>query len=69
MLAAKLGLPIGLKCGITVLSFKKSVGIYDQPAIKAQAEVAASVGLTGANALAAGFKSTNGCTGIPTQIS
>ncbi|RDI78344.1 hypothetical protein Vi05172_g11733 [Venturia inaequalis] len=69
MLAAELGLPIGLKCGITVLSFKKSVAIYDQPAIKAQAEVAASVGLTGANTLAAGFKSTNGCTGISTQIS
>jgi hypothetical protein len=68
MLSATLGLPIGLKCGLQIASFSKSIGIIDEPSITGTAQVAASVGLTSAGTFAAGFKSTNGCTGISTQI-
>lgn len=69
MLSASLGLPMGLKCGLQIASFSKSVGIIDEPSIKGTAQVAASVGLSTSGTFAAGFKDTNGCTGISTQIS
>jgi hypothetical protein len=69
MLGAELGLPIGLKVGVRVLTWEKSLGLYDEPSIKATAQVAASVGITDAGTFAAGFKDTNGCTGISTQVS
>ncbi|KAK5655655.1 hypothetical protein OQA88_5588 [Cercophora sp. LCS_1] len=69
MLAASLGLPIGLKCGLQIASWDKSVGIIDEPSIKGVAQVAASIGLTQNNAFSAGFKETDGCTGIATQLS
>ncbi len=69
MLSASLGLPMGLKCGLQIASFSKSVGIINEPSIKGTAQVAASVGLSTSGSFAAGFKDTNGCTGISTQIS
>lgn len=69
MLGAELGLPIGLKVGVKVLTFEKSLGLYDEPSIKATAQLAATVGLTTSGSFAAGFKDVNGCTGISTQVS
>ena len=69
MLGAELGLPIGLKVGVRVLSFEKSLGLYDEPSIRATAQVAATVGITDSGSFGAGFKETNGCTGISTQVS
>jgi hypothetical protein len=69
MLGAELGLPIGIKVGVRVLTWEKSLGLYDEPSIKATAQVAASVGITDSGAFAAGFKDTDGCTGISTQVS
>lgn len=68
MLAATLGLPIGIKCGLRIASWDKSVGIIDEPSIKGVAQVAASIGLEGGK-FGGGFKETDGCTGISTQIS
>ncbi len=69
MLSASLGLPVGLKCGVSVAGFSKSIGLIDEPSITGTAQVAASVGLAASGGFAAGFKETNGCTGISTQIS
>ncbi|KLU87044.1 hypothetical protein MAPG_06050 [Magnaporthiopsis poae ATCC 64411] len=69
IISAELGLPIGIKLGIAVPGFKLDGGIVNEPSIKATAQVAASVGLTPANTFSAGFKETDGCTGICTQIS
>ncbi len=68
MLSAELALPMAIKCGLQIASFSKSVGIIDEPSVKGVAQVAASVGLTTSGSFAAGFKETNGCTGISTQI-
>lgn len=69
MLSASLGLPLGLKCGLQIATFSKSVGIIDEPSLKGTAQVAASIGLTSSGSFTAGFNNTNGCTGISTQIS
>ncbi|KAL2881570.1 hypothetical protein SGCOL_003137 [Colletotrichum sp. CLE4] len=69
MLSTSLGLPIGIKCGLQIASWDKSVGIIDEPSIKGVAQVAASIGLSETGGFSAGFKDTNGCTGISTQIS
>ncbi|EON96487.1 hypothetical protein UCRPA7_8026 [Phaeoacremonium minimum UCRPA7] len=69
MLSASLGLPFGLKCGLQVASFSKSVGLVDEPSIKGIAQVAASIGLASSGGFVAGFKDSNDCTGISTQIS
>lgn len=69
MLSAGLGLPIGIKCGLQISKWDKSVGIVAEPSIKGVAQVAASVGLTATGQFAAGFRDTNGCTGISTQLS
>jgi hypothetical protein len=69
MLSAELGLPIGLKCGLQISTWDKSVGIIDEPSIKGVAQVAAAIGLTETNTFSAGFKDTDGCTGIATQLS
>lgn len=50
-------------------SFSKSVGLIDEPSIKGTAQVAASIGLGSSGGFVAGFKDSNGCTGISTQIS
>nr|XP_036586224.1 uncharacterized protein CTRU02_03609 [Colletotrichum truncatum]KAF6796631.1 hypothetical protein CTRU02_03609 [Colletotrichum truncatum] len=68
MLSASLGLPIGIKCGIQISTWDKSVGVVDEPSIKGVAQVAASIGLAGST-FVGGFTETNGCTGIATQIS
>ncbi|KAI3530231.1 hypothetical protein CSPX01_14965 [Colletotrichum filicis] len=69
MLSTSLGLPIGIKCGLQIASWDKSVGIIDEPSIKGVAQVAASIGLSETGSFTAGFTDTNGCTGISTQIS
>jgi hypothetical protein len=68
MLSAELGLPIGLKCGVTVASWSKSVAIYDEPSVKAIAEFAASAKLDASGKLIAGVLVKNGCAGISTQV-
>ncbi|KXH64154.1 hypothetical protein CSAL01_08073 [Colletotrichum salicis] len=69
MLSTSLGLPIGIKYGLQIASWDKSVGIIDEPSIKGVAQVAASIGLSETGGFTAGFTDTNGCTGISTQIS
>ncbi|RSL42218.1 hypothetical protein CEP54_015559 [Fusarium duplospermum] len=69
MLAATLGLPVGIKCGIKVGPLSRDVGLIDEPSIKGVAQVAASIGLEDGNKFSAGFSEINGCTGISTQIS
>lgn len=69
MLSATLGLPVGIKCGLQISKWDKSVGLIDEPSIKGVAQVAASIGLTDKGTFSAGFTETNGCTGISTQIS
>ncbi|KAH8647077.1 hypothetical protein BGZ60DRAFT_230570 [Tricladium varicosporioides] len=68
MLSAELGLPIGLKCGVTVATWSKSVAIYDEPSVKAIAEFAASAKLDANNNVIAGVLVKNGCAGISTQV-
>ncbi|KAJ4214962.1 hypothetical protein NW759_009986 [Fusarium solani] len=68
MLAASLGLPLGIKCGIRVSKWSRDVGLIDEPSIKGVAQVAASIGLDSDNKFSAGFSEINGCTGISTQI-
>ncbi|KAL2067278.1 hypothetical protein VTL71DRAFT_1702 [Oculimacula yallundae] len=68
MLSAELALPVGIQCGLQIGPFSKTVGIIDEPSIKGVAQVAASVGLDASGSFAAGFKETNGCTGISTQL-
>jgi hypothetical protein len=68
MISASLGLPIGIRCGVQISTFDKSVGIIDEPSIKGVAQVAASIGTSSAEGFQAGFKEVNGCTGISTQI-
>ncbi|KAI6400534.1 hypothetical protein MCOR12_011258 [Pyricularia oryzae] len=69
MLAAELGLPVSVKCGLKIGGFDKSVGLTDEPSIKATAQAAASIGQASGGGFSAGFASTDGCTGIATQIS
>ncbi|KAK3384941.1 hypothetical protein B0H63DRAFT_543033 [Podospora didyma] len=69
MLSAALGLPIGLRCGLQIGKWDKSIGVVDEPSIKGVAQVAASISKQDASGFVAGFKDTNGCTGISTQIS
>ncbi|KAI3544373.1 hypothetical protein CABS02_09775 [Colletotrichum abscissum] len=69
MLSTTLGLPIGIKCGLQIASWDKSVGIIDEPSIKGVAQVAASIGLSETGSFQGGFTETDGCTGISTQIS
>jgi hypothetical protein len=68
MLSAELGLPIGLKCGVTVATWSKSVAIYEEPSVKAIAEFAASAKLDAGGNLIAGVLAKNGCAGISTQV-
>ncbi|KAK4450584.1 hypothetical protein QBC34DRAFT_296884 [Podospora aff. communis PSN243] len=69
MLSASLGLPIGLKCGIKIASFDKSLGIIDEPSIKGVAQIAASIGLENGTTFKGGLSSANGCQGISCQVS
>lgn len=68
-LSASLGLPMGVRCGIQVASWDKSLGLIDEPSIKGTAQVAASIGLDDDGGLSAGFDDTDGCVGIATQLS
>ncbi|PHH73772.1 hypothetical protein CDD82_5273 [Ophiocordyceps australis] len=67
-LSATLGLPVGLKLGIQISTWEKSIGVIDEPSITATAQVAASIGWDD-GALSEGFTSTNGCAGISTKLS
>ncbi|PHH85143.1 hypothetical protein CDD83_837 [Cordyceps sp. RAO-2017] len=69
MLAASLGLPVGLECGIQFSSWHKTVAIINEPSIQGTAQVAASIGLDQAGVFAAGFVDRDGCTGISTRLS
>ncbi|TLD25364.1 hypothetical protein PspLS_05871 [Pyricularia sp. CBS 133598] len=69
MLSAELGLPVSVKCGLKIGGFDKSVGVTDEPSIKATAQAAASIGQSSGGGFSVGFASTDGCTGIATQIS
>jgi hypothetical protein len=64
VLAASLGLPVGIKCGLKIASFDLSAGIVDEPSIKAVAQARGSVGLK-----EGGFEEVDGCTGISSQLS
>ena len=66
-LSAELGLPVSLKCGLKIATFDVSVGITDEPSIKATIQAAASIG-QGNGGLNGGFKETKGCRGISHQI-
>ncbi|KAF7540137.1 hypothetical protein G7054_g1538 [Neopestalotiopsis clavispora] len=68
MVSAELGLPVGLKCGVKIATWDKSVGITDTPSIKAVAQIAASIGLSDSG-FSGGLNSSDGCQGISTSIS
>lgn len=69
--SAELDLPIAVSVGVNILSgkWKKSVGIVDTPALKAEAEISGSIGLSDSNKVTGSITETNGCTGIATTIS
>lgn len=69
MLSAELGLPIGLKCGLTIASWEKTVALIEEPSIKATAQAAVAAGITAGGSIGGGFTPVDGCTGISTQIS
>jgi hypothetical protein len=68
-LSAQLGLPVGIKCGLKISTWEKAVGIVDEPSIKGVAQIAGSMGLTESGNFTAGFRDSDGCSGILTQIS
>ncbi|KAI9163909.1 Leucinostatins biosynthesis cluster protein T [Paramyrothecium foliicola] len=68
-LSASLGLPVGLKFGIQIAGFDLSAGIVNKPSVTGVAQVTASIGLGDDGGFEAGFKETNGCTGISSQLS
>jgi len=68
-LSASLALPIGIKCGLQISTFDKSVGIIDEPSIKGLAQVAATIGEGEGGKLTGGFTEKDGCKGISTQLS
>ncbi|ORX94109.1 hypothetical protein BCR34DRAFT_620235 [Clohesyomyces aquaticus] len=65
---AELGLPIGLHFGISISTWKKTVGLINEPMIKGIAKAAAKVELVGGR-ISAGFTPTEGCTGIHANLS
>ncbi len=69
MLAASLGLPVSIRCGLQVSQWQVSVGLIDEPSVSAIAQFAGSMGLTESGEFTAGFKDINGCTGISAQVS
>ena len=68
MLAATLGLPVGVNCGIKILSWTFDISLIDEPSITGVAQVAASVGLNSQNQFTSGFTTIEGCTGILAKI-
>lgn len=69
MLAASIGLPVSIRCGLQVSQWQVSVGLVDEPSVSAIAQFAGSMGLTESGEFTAGFKDINGCTGISAQVS
>lgn len=68
MLAAKASLPIGIKVGLKVASFETALGLVDEPAISAVAQVAGSAQYEEGRGFTGGFKEINGCPGISTSL-
>ncbi|KAK7713065.1 hypothetical protein SLS63_012210 [Diaporthe eres] len=63
--SAELGLPVSLQCGLKIARLlDKSVGITDDPSIKATLETSASID-EGTDSV---FKETKGCKGISTLV-
>lgn len=67
--SAELGLPVSLQCGLKINRLlDKSVGITDNPSIKATVEASASIGQGPGGLTDDVFKDTKGCKGISTQV-
>jgi hypothetical protein len=69
LLSATLGLPVGIRCGLQIASFSKSVGLIDEPSITGTAQAAVAAGISSSGGFSAGLTPTDGCTGISTLLS
>lgn len=71
--SVEFGLPIGLELAVTVFDgctrCKGSVGIIEEPALKAEAAFALEANVTKEGVDSAGIKTLNNCTGISTVLS
>lgn len=65
---AELGLPVGVKVGIKIPKWEKTVGITDEPSIKATAQIAASAGIVDGK-ISGGVEEVDGCRGILGRLS
>lgn len=69
-LSATASLPVGLKVGLKISKFfDKSLGLIDEPSLKAVAQIAASIGRQDDGSFDGGIKETNGCKGVATSLS
>ncbi|KAJ3497743.1 hypothetical protein NLG97_g1668 [Lecanicillium saksenae] len=68
MLAASAALPISIKVGLKVASFETALGIVEEPAISAVAQVAGTASYDNANGFQGGLKDFGGCSGIATSL-
>ncbi|KAM3522280.1 hypothetical protein NHJ13051_005770 [Beauveria bassiana] len=68
MLAASAALPIKIKVGLKVASFETALGLVEEPAISAVAQVAGSASYNKETGFQGGFKEFNGCAGISTSL-
>ncbi len=68
MLAASAALPIGIKVGLKIASFETALGIMEEPAISAVAQVAGSASYDKVNGFQGGFTEFDGCAGISTSL-
>lgn len=68
MLAATAALPVSIKVGLKVASFETAIGLTDEPALSAVAQVAGTIGYSASDGFKAGLKETDGCTGIATSL-
>ncbi|KAJ6779292.1 hypothetical protein PWT90_07907 [Aphanocladium album] len=68
MLAATAALPISIKVGLKVASFETALGIVEEPAISAVAQVAGTASYNGENGFQGGLKDFGGCAGIATSL-
>lgn len=67
-LAASAALPIGIKVGLKIASFETALGIMEEPAISAVAQVAVSASYDKLNGFKGGFTEFDGCAGISTSL-
>lgn len=68
MMAASATLPIGIKVGLKIASHDIALGIVEEPAISAVAQVAGTASYNDANGFRGGLQDFGGCAGVATSL-